>query len=112
MSQGRRLSPTELAARTARRRALVALAGPVVITVRMHRGYAAVTRSDQSPARMSSLRRLVAEAALALGSAGGLIALRHQGAGAQGGDLYASAAPILAAVPVAIVILRLYPLPP
>jgi putative ABC transport system permease protein len=91
---------------------VVALAGPVVITVRMHRGYAAVTRPDQSPARMSSLRRLVAEAALALGSAGGLIALRHQGAGAQGGDLYASAAPILAAVPVAIVILRLYPLPP
>ncbi len=90
---------------------LVALAGPVVITVRMHRGYAGMTRPDQAPARMSSLRRLVAEAALALGSAGGLIALRHQGAtGPQGGDLYASAAPILAAIPVAIVMLRLYPL--
>ena len=88
---------------------LVALAGPVLITVRMHRGYAGMSRPDQAPGRMSSLRRLVVEAALALGSAGGLIALRHQGAG-HGGDLYASAAPILAAIPVAIVMLRLYPL--
>jgi putative ABC transport system permease protein len=90
---------------------VVALAGPIVITVRMHRGYAAVGRPDRPAGRVWSLRRLVAEAALALGSAGGLIALRHQGAAApQGGDLYASAAPILAAVPVAIVMLRLYPL--
>jgi putative ABC transport system permease protein len=90
---------------------LVALAGPVLITVRMHRGYAAESRPDQPVGRISSLRRLVAEAALALGSVGGLIALRHQGAAApHGGDLYASAAPILAAIPVAIVMLRLYPL--
>jgi len=90
---------------------LVALAGPVLITVRMHRGYATASRPDQPAGRISSLRRLVAEAALALGSVGGLIALRHQGAAApHGGDLYASAAPILAAIPVAIVMLRLYPL--
>jgi putative ABC transport system permease protein len=90
---------------------LVALAGPVVITVRMHRGYAAASRPDQPTGRISTLRRLVVEAGLALGSVGGLIALRHQGAVApQGGDLYASAAPILAAIPVAIVMLRLYPL--
>jgi putative ABC transport system permease protein len=90
---------------------LVALAGPIVITVRMHRGYAGVSRPDQPGGRVWSRRRLVAEAGLALGSAGGLIALRHQGAaGPGGGDVYASAAPILAAVPVAIVMLRLYPL--
>jgi putative ABC transport system permease protein len=89
---------------------LVALAGPVLITVRVHRGYAATIRPDRPPGRLASARRLVAEAALALGSIGGLIVLRHTGIGPQGGDLYASAAPILAAIPVAIVMLRLYPL--
>jgi putative ABC transport system permease protein len=89
---------------------LVALAGPVLITVRMHRGYAAMSRPDRPAGRISPARRLVAEAALALGSAGGLVVLRHQSAASAGGDLYASAAPILAAIPVAIVMLRLYPL--
>ena len=89
---------------------LVALAGPVLITVRAHRGYAAMSRPERPVSRMSSVRRLVAEVALALGSAGGLVALRHQSAASVGSDLYASAAPILAAIPVAIVMLRLYPL--
>jgi putative ABC transport system permease protein len=89
---------------------LVALAGPVLITVRVHRGYAATIRPDRPPGRLASARRLVVEAALALGSVGGLIVLRHTGIGPQGGDLYPSAAPILAAIPVAIVMLRLYPL--
>jgi len=88
---------------------LVALAGPAAITVRVHRGYAAMTRPDQPAPRMSALRRLVAEVALALASVGGLIVLRDQGVGSHE-DLYASAAPILLAIPVAIVALRLYPL--
>jgi putative ABC transport system permease protein len=88
---------------------LVALAGPVVITVRVHRGYAATVRPDRPAGRLSTARRLVAEVGLALGSVGGLIVLRQQGLGPHGGDLYASAAPILAAVPVAIIMLRLYP---
>jgi len=88
---------------------LVALAGPAVITVRMHRGYAEMARPDDPAPRMSALRRLIAEAALALASVGGLIVLRDQGVGSHE-DLYASAAPILLAIPVAIVALRLYPL--
>ena len=86
-----------------------ALAGPVLITVRMQRGYAVPGRPDRPPRRIGAARRAVAEFALAAGSVGGLLVLRHQGAG-PGGGLYASAAPILLAVPVAIVAIRVYPL--
>jgi putative ABC transport system permease protein len=89
---------------------LVALAGPVLITVRLHRGYASATRPDRPASRIWSVRRLILEVALALGSIGGLIVLRDQGVGPGGADLYASAAPVLAAIPVAIIMLRLYPL--
>jgi putative ABC transport system permease protein len=89
---------------------LVALAGPVLITVRVHRGYASATRPDRPASRIWSVRRLVIEAALALGSVGGLIVLHDQGVGPGGTDLYACAAPVLAAIPVAIIMLRLYPL--
>jgi putative ABC transport system permease protein len=85
------------------------LAGPVVVTVRTHRGYAAVVRPDAPPARMPAVRRLVIEAALMLIGVGGLVVLRDQGAGAAG-DVYASAAPALLAIVVAVVILRAYPL--
>jgi putative ABC transport system permease protein len=88
--------------------AATALAGPVVITIRMHRGYASVGRPDQAAGRMSTARRLVVEGGLVLGSVGGLIVLHDQGLGPSG-DLYASAAPVLAAIPVAIITLRLYP---
>jgi putative ABC transport system permease protein len=88
----------------------VALAGPVLITVRMHRGYAGVTRPDRPVRRITSVRRLVAEVTLVLAAVGGLIVLRHDAAGQTGGDLYASTAPVLVAIPVAIILLRLYPL--
>jgi putative ABC transport system permease protein len=87
-----------------------ALAGPVFITIRVHRRYAGTTRPDRPPGRLAWVRRLIVEGALALGSVGGLIVLRDQGVGPTGSDLYASAAPILLAVPVAIVLLRLYPI--
>ena len=91
---------------------LTALAGPVIITVRQHRGYAAAAagltaRPDRPVGRMPAIRRLVAESALTLLCVGALIILRRQAAGH--GDLVASAAPVLAAVPVAIIMLRLYP---
>jgi putative ABC transport system permease protein len=86
---------------------LAALAGPVVVTVRTHRGYAAVVRPDAPPPRLSAVRRLIIEAALVLAAVGGLVVLRDQGSGA--GDVYASAAPVLLAVVVAIVVLRVYP---
>jgi putative ABC transport system permease protein len=88
---------------------LAALAGPVLITVRVHRVYAAPARADQPVGRLSSVRRFVVEAALVLGAAGGLIVLRYQGSGGSG-DLYASAAPVLLATGVAVVVIRLYPL--
>jgi putative ABC transport system permease protein len=87
-----------------------ALAGPVLITIRVHRGYAGNARPDRPLGRLASVRRLIVEGGLALGSAGGLVVLRDQGVGPTGSDLYASAAPILISIPVAIVLLRLYPI--
>jgi putative ABC transport system permease protein len=75
--------------------------------------------------RRLGLRRLVAEAAAVAASVAGLVVLHDQGlsggaggvagsggpAGMPGGiDLYPAAAPVLLAVPVVLVMLRLYPL--
>lgn len=92
---------------------LTALAGPAIITIRVHRSYTAATsgltgRPDRPVSRMQAIRRLVAESALTLLCIGALIVLRRQTASSQS-DLVASAAPALAAVPVAIIMLRLYP---
>ena len=89
---------------------LASLAGPVLFTVRIHRGYALAARPDQSAGRVSPARRLVIEAALVAGAAGGLVVLRDQGLGG-GGDLYLSAAPALLAIGVAVIVLRVYPVP-
>jgi putative ABC transport system permease protein len=89
---------------------VVAVAGPVLITAAMHRGYAGMSRPDRPVRRIAWVRRLIAEVALVAGAAGGLIVLRHSSAGQTGGDLYASTAPVLVAIPVAIILLRLYPL--
>jgi putative ABC transport system permease protein len=51
----------------------------------------------------------VSEAALVLLAVGGLVVLRAQGLSAGGMNLYPSAAPVLIAVPAAIVVLRGYP---
>jgi putative ABC transport system permease protein len=87
---------------------LAALGGPVLITVRIHRGYAAAARPDQPPGRVLAARRLVVEGTLVLGSVGGLLVLRYQGL-SSGGDLYPTAAPVLLAIGVAVIIVRLYP---
>jgi len=89
---------------------VVAVAGPVLITARMHRGYAGMGRPDRPLRRIAGVRRLIAEVTLVAGAAGGLIVLRHSSAGQAGGDVYASTAPVLVAIPVAIILLRLYPL--
>jgi putative ABC transport system permease protein len=88
---------------------LAALAGPAAMTVRVHRGYAASTRSDQPPGRVFAARRLVVEAALVLGSVGGVAVLHYQGS-SSGTDVYPAAAPVLLALAVAVVVVRLYPL--
>ncbi|MGH3303711.1 MAG: FtsX-like permease family protein, partial [Streptosporangiaceae bacterium] len=86
-----------------------ALAAPVAVTVRTHRGYAAVVRPDAPLARLGAARRLIIEVGLVAAATGGLVVLRYQGSGAAG-DFYASAAPALLAVGVAVVLLRIYPL--
>jgi putative ABC transport system permease protein len=88
---------------------LAGLAGPVVVTVRTHRGYAAVIRPDAPPTRVSAWRRRIVEVAVVAGAAGGLAVLHFQGSGATG-DFYANAAPVLLAIGVAIVLVRVYPL--
>ncbi|MBO0835049.1 MAG: hypothetical protein J2P28_05940, partial [Actinobacteria bacterium] len=102
-------APTALSWYLAGLEVLAAVGGPVLVTVRAHRGYAASPRRDQPPGRVAAARRLVVEAALVVGSVGGLLVLRYQGA-SSGGDLYASAAPVLIAIAVAVVVVRCYPL--
>lgn len=53
-------------------------------------------------------RRLVAETALILAAIAGLVVFRKQAPG-QGIDLYSSAAPVLLALPAALVVARIYP---
>ncbi|HMH36783.1 MAG TPA: hypothetical protein VK584_07590 [Streptosporangiaceae bacterium] len=100
---------------------LAALAGPPVIAVWQHRKPAppanpalittAETRST-GPARR--WRRLVAEVTAIAASVAGLVVLHDQGVPAGGSgsgiDLYLAIVPVLVAVPVVVVMLRLYPL--
>ncbi len=88
---------------------LAGLAGPVAVTVRTHRGYAAVVRPDAPLARVPAVRRLIIETAVVAGAAGGLAVLHYRGSGATG-DFYASAAPVLLAIGVAVLLVRVYPL--
>ncbi len=89
-----------------------ALAGPPLLAVWQQR---TPRRAVAGPApaarrRIATARRWVADAALVLGSVGGLILLRQQGLPPPGQvDLFTSAAPVLVAIPVAVVIMRAYP---
>ncbi len=88
----------------------VTVAGPVLISVVPQRVAAPVTgRPLRAPGRRPAARRIVIEAALVAAAIGGLVVLRHQGLGAGNSGLYTSAAPVLVAVPVAVVVLRCYP---
>jgi len=91
------------------------LVGSPLIAYRMHRvvGIADPTGSEGSGrpvSRRAAGRRLAAEAALLAAAVGGLILLRQQGLTAAGGaNAYPSLAPVLVAIPAAIVVLRCYP---
>jgi putative ABC transport system permease protein len=92
----------------------VTLAGPVLITVFRHRLPVPDTGGQASgaagrPARRRGARRIVIEVALLAVTVGGLVALRVQGLSAGGVNLFPSAAPVLVAVPAAIIVLRGYP---
>ena len=84
-----------------------AVLGPALIAAWPHR----LPRRGNTAARRRPRTRLVIEAALVAASIAGIVAFRDQGPQAGTGvNLYTSAAPILVAIPVVIVVLRLYPL--
>ena len=93
-----------------------ALAGPPLIAAWQHRkpapaaNPAQITTADTSR-RRPAWRRPVAELTGCAAAAAGLIVLHDQGIPAGGGiDLYLTITPVLVAIPVVIIMLRLYPL--
>jgi putative ABC transport system permease protein len=90
----------------------VTLAGPVLISVVPQRVAAPVTgRTERRAAgRRAAARRIIVEIALVALAIGGLVVLRNEGLSSGNSGLYTSAAPVLIAIPVAVVLLRCYPL--
>jgi putative ABC transport system permease protein len=95
----------------------VTLAGPVLISVVPQRVAAPATgrAGDGAGARGAvgrrpAARRIVIETALVAVAIGGLVVLRNEGLSSGNSGLYTSAAPVLVAIPVAVVLLRCYPL--
>ena len=92
----------------------VTLAGPVLISVVPQRGVAPLAGRGAGAARRAGsrkpgARRIVIETLLIAAAVGGLAVLRSQGPASGNGGLYSSAAPVLLAIPVAVVVLRCYP---
>jgi putative ABC transport system permease protein len=90
----------------------VTIAGPVLICVVPQRVAAPVSGRPLRPAagRRPAARRIVVEVALVAAAIGGLVVLRNEGQSSGNSGLYTSAAPVLVAIPVAVVLLRCYPL--
>ncbi|MGH3259955.1 MAG: hypothetical protein ACRDOU_31910, partial [Streptosporangiaceae bacterium] len=93
-----------------------ALAGPPLIAAWQHRrpapaaNPAQITTADTGQPR-TAWRRPVAELTGCAAAAAGLAVLHDQGVPAGGGiDLYLTITPVLVAIPVVIIMLRLYPL--
>lgn len=90
-----------------------ALAGPVVLATWRHRTGRPTTAARARQRGRTSLagaRRWVADGALILGAVACLVLLRERGgAGPGGSDLFLSAAPVLVAVPIALIVMRGYP---
>jgi putative ABC transport system permease protein len=91
---------------------VVTLVGPVLISVVPQRVAAPVGGRPvrRAGGRRRAARRIVIETALVAAAVGGLAVLRSQGLGPGNSGLYSSAAPVLVAIPVAVVVLRCYPL--
>ena len=99
---------------------VTALAGPPLIAAWQHRrpgsGPAGSSRAhprtqERARPRSARLRRLVIEVTAVAGSVAGLVILHDQGVPAGGGiNLYLAATPVLVAIPVVLIVLRLYPL--
>jgi putative ABC transport system permease protein len=98
----------------------IALAGPPLIAAWQHRrprsgpagsARAYPGREERAGSRIAGLRRLVMEMTAVAASVAGLVVLHDQGVSASGGiNLYLAATPVLVAVPVVLIVLRLYPL--
>ena len=91
---------------------VVTLAGPVLISVVPQRVAAPVTGRTRRRAggRRPGARRIIVEAVLVAAAIGGLVVLRNEGlTSGNSSGLYQSAAPVLIAIPVAVVVLRCYP---
>src|SRR5580698_7844844 len=93
-----------------------ALAGPPLIAVWQHRrptpasNPARITTADTGRPRVA-WRRPVAEVTACAACIAGIVVLHDQGLPTGGGvDLYLTVAPVLVAIPVVLVVLRLYPL--
>ena len=87
------------------------LAGPVLISVVPQRvaAPAAERPRHRTGGRNRAVRRIVVETVLIAVAAGGLVVLRDQGLSPGSSGLYTSAAPVLIAILVAVVVLRCYP---
>jgi putative ABC transport system permease protein len=85
----------------------VALVAPGLVAAWQHRLPRRRRARGRERWRRRWATRTVFEVTACAAAIGGVIVLRHQGAG---GDLYTSAAPLLVAVPAVIVVLRLYQL--
>jgi putative ABC transport system permease protein len=89
----------------------VTLVGPVLISVtprRLPAGTGAAG-SRRRGGRGPAARRIVVETVLVALAAGALIVLRNEGLSSSSSGLYTSAAPVLLAIPAAVVVLRCYP---
>jgi putative ABC transport system permease protein len=89
----------------------VTLAGPLLISVVPQRVASPVTERPRRRAggRSRAVRRIVVETLLLAVAVGGLVVLRDQGLSSGSSGLYTSAAPVLLAIGVAVVVLRCYP---
>jgi putative ABC transport system permease protein len=87
---------------------VVAVCGPAIIAAWQHRlPKRGITDRRQTTAR----RRLIVEVMLIAAAVAGIVVFRNQGNQAGSGvNFYTSSAPLLVAIPVVIVVLRLYPL--
>jgi putative ABC transport system permease protein len=87
---------------------VVAVCGPALIAAWQHR----LPKPGIADRRQTRARtRLIIEVMLIAASVAGLVVFRNQGAQAGSGvNFYTSSAPVLVAIPVVIVVLRLYPL--
>jgi putative ABC transport system permease protein len=91
----------------------VALAGPPVLAAWQHRTRRDPARAGSAPQsrrRLAATRRWVADVTLVCAAVGGLIILRQQGLPPPGSiDLFTAAAPVLVAIPAALLVMRGYP---